>query len=420
MLATLANPLAQSPSVFGLRDWVPDQVERTAAMVKSGAAKRKAVVYSNMVCNPFDAVHNIMFSYGEFRDSNYVNTAIYKFGEDDWNFLELASGELARLSRMSDVLPGFLGMIKNPTCILYNFNSRNERFLESLRSWEDGQLPENVLRYRLAMYVAAGGKIFTIFSHNCDKPLARAICAILFSRPYRQDWLECDLHELEDDASYLGGLFRKHSGAFVLDAWTSEISHICFSIANFNLYNLIMDCQVFRQLARKSGNSDAAAYVEPKARISFSGIPSWFAENLDIREASWDISPLPPTAMAIRVNPASGAVVPMYPALDECDIPIALVPESKSVWYAMIRIYHMSTHDELYPESPSAQIMLSPQDAHFPQEMAERYNLIYLGLQSLGGYVEEIRKLEENGENPDYQFHAFAIEEKDGVRRNRR
>lgn len=422
MLATLSNPLMESPPIRGLRNWEPRRSEKNMPMRRTshGTDKRKSVVYRNLVCNPYHDAHNIMFSYGRMSDSDFVNSAIYQFVESDWAFLELASGELARLARMSQVLPGFCDMIRRPANIIDNFCYQYRGFPESLYSSVNRKLPENELRYRLALYAALGGELFNIFVHNYDKPLARAICAVLFSRPYRQDWLECKLQEIEDDTEYLASLFKKYTADFNLSAWQNNIMETCFGHSNLELHKLILNCQVLRQIARKRGNPDSSAYVEPKPRLSFSGIPSWFLESADIYEAARDIAPLPPTSMALRVNPISNAIVPMYPALDECDLPIALVPESKAVWDAMIRIYKMARHDDLFPEAPSTQILLSPQNTHFSQEMSDRYNLIYLGLQSLGRYVADIGKLEENGENPDYQFHAFAIEEERGARRNHR
>lgn len=428
MLATECEPLATSPEISGLKTWKPKQSEKIVPMrhtKKEGYSqdlRKKAVVYSNLVHNPFEAAHDIMFSHGRMRDSEFMASAIYEFSESEWEFLEMASGELARLVRMAEILPDFFRMIKYPDRIAGNFFWPSCDYPEELYSSLNSGLAENVLRYRLSMYVAIGGALFSIFTWNHSKPLARAICAVLFSRPYRQDWLDCPLREIEDDVEYLAGLFAKHSTDFNYDAWTRELNETgCLQMWGCKLYDLITNCQVLRQMSRARGDGDrGSVYVEPKPRLAFAGMPLWFSDLADICESPRNVSPLPSTAMALVANRISGAVVPMYPALDECDLPVALVPESKTVWDAMIRIYGMARHDELYPEAPSIQLLMSPKNTHFSQEMAERYNLIYLGTQSLGKYVEGIGKLEESGANQDYQFHAFAVGQESGTRRNRR
>lgn len=118
------------------------------------------------------------------------------------------------------------------------------------------------------------------------------------------------------------------------------------------------------------------------------------------------VGPLPKAAHALEINRVSDAWAPMYLAFDEYDVPIALLPESQNTWEAMLRIYNMPKRDPLYPESTSVQTLLSPRSVHFSQEMMDCFNLIYLGVQSLGEYIENLP----DADQPDYQFHVFAVE----------
>lgn len=410
MLATSRGPFKDQSVLPGLQIWEPGENGKIISKIKN-SVRRSPVVFTNIPYNPYETLHNMLFSYMGVPNSNYMSSAIYEFSEDDWKFLELASREYARLNRMSEVLPIFHNMIMNPDVIVGNFCalSRNNDYFKNFCSSMNGILPENALRYRLAMYTSVGGAVFSIFSESSEKQLAKILCAILFSRPYRKDWISCPLQEMEDDAEYLSTLFKKHSKDFNYTIWDREISK--GYTGNFcKLYRLILNWPVLRQMQRirTDSESDYPEYAEPVAHICFDDTSCWFNENASTYEVSRNIAPLPAKAMALKVNPISGAVVPMYPALDECELTIVLVPESKAVWDAMLRIYNMPTHDRLYPESPTVQMLLSPQGSYFVREMAERFNLIYLGLQSLGKYVDEIAELEKNGENPDYQFHAFV------------
>lgn len=426
MLATSCVAGSGLPEICGLNTWTQRGTKKAESMrstrkspVKNGV-QRQMVLYENLVQNPFDTVHNIMFSHGSMRDAKYIASTIYEFSEDEWNFLEMAVGEMARLDRLSDILPGFYHMFRHPDGIMYGFGRFCHNYPKELYNSIDGCLPDATLRYRLAMYVSIGGAIFNIFTrHASSSPLARVLCVFLFSRPYREDWLDCPLREIEDEVEFLASLLQKHEKDFDYDVWNRELRETCHPIMGCRLWDLITNCQVLRQMARKRGQDDIV-FEEPKLRLSFAGIPLWFADKADVCEAPRNVSPLPATSMALKLNPASNAVVPMYPALDECDLGVVLVPESQTVWDAMIRIYGIPKRDPLYPESATNQILLSPQGTHFAQEMSERYGLIYLGLQSLGQYVEEIGELEQEGSNSDYQFHAFVVDPKGNKRRRRR
>lgn len=374
---------------------------------KPGKSGRPRVIYSNMACPPdyWKIANGIFRDHGSVAGISLIQRAIHEFSEAEWEFLEKASGELARLQRYGDLLPCFVYMVERPGSIAHNFaNGKYGNFPGVFYGSENRQAPEEELRYGLSVYIAAGGEIFNIFSRHYDSaPLSRALCAVLFSRPYRKDWQTYPLSEIEDDAFYLKKLFMLNSEDFVLPDWNSDCAALGYGEPKFAY--IIKHCRELRYLASGVNGDLPESCPAPRNAIDLSGYPDWFVPKRIPCVAKADVGVLPDNAYALEINKVSGAHAPMYMAIDKYGMHIALFPESQDTWDAMLRIYGMPKRDALYPESATAQLLLSPRSVHFPQEMADAFGLVYLGVQSLGEYIENLP----DPDHPGCQFHAFAI-----------
>lgn len=358
----------------------------------------KMLVWENIPRNNWKIANQLLVGHMEHLN-NLPLSIVHKLNREEWAFLEEASSALALLARMCKVLPDLRNRVRNLYHIVdfFSYSFRSQMFYGRQKVIPDDQQT----RYVLAYWIALGGALFNIRTKHClDAPVARAICAVLFSRPYRTDWATCPLEEMEADERYIRGLFVKHSGEFSEDNWNSEA---CIYIPGSSFLNpvfyLAANMGILKQFAV---NSEDIPVRIPEARISW----DWLPANLDVYHANQDLAQLPDACAALPVNTASNAYAPMYAAYDECGMPIILIPEKPQVWDAMLGLYGLPKRDPLYPESARIMEQLSPRSAHFAEEVADAHGMVYLGVQSLGVYLPELT----DSDNPDYQFHAFAAD----------
>lgn len=360
----------------------------------------KMMVWENIPGNDWLTANSIMTFHSGHMDNLPLSLA-NDLSKAEWGFVERAASALALLGRMSSILPGLRELVRRPGTIA---EFLHYPFSEQVCQKEDGGIirdsPE--ARYALAWWIAMVGYVFHIrtkYAQHC--PVARAICAVLFSKPYRADWADCQLTEMEEHAAYIHGLFEKHENDFVSDVWYNEANDagwVKLSCCN-PIYYLASNLRVIRQLVEVSHNMCVS---ESRNRIGW----DWVPDHIEIFAARRDLGALPDKAAAIPINPASRSYAPMYAAYDDCAMPIVLIPENPQIWDAMLGLYGLPKRDPLYPESARIMDQLSPRNAHFAAEMSEAHGMVYMGIKSLGEFMPDLP----DADNPDYQFHAFAAD----------
>lgn len=360
----------------------------------------KMMVWENIPGNDWRTADAIMTFHSGHMDNLPLSLAS-DLSKVEWNFVERAASALAQLGRMSDILPGLVELVRRPVKITeflqHPYNKR--------ACYEDD--PEIVrvsskARYALAWWIAMAGYVFHIRTkYATHYPVARAVCAVLFSKPYRADWADCELAEMEEHAEYIHALFEKYENDFVSHVWHDEINRAC--PARLNFYNPVYYlASNFRMITQLMGASQNMAVPESRNRIGW----EWVPDSIDIYDACQNLGALPNRAGAIPINPASRSYAPMYAAYDDCDMPIVLIPENPKIWDAMLGLYGLPKRDPLYPESARIMDQLSPRNAHFTVEMSEAHGMVYMGIKSLGEFMQDLP----DADNPDYQFHAFAAD----------
>ncbi len=359
------------------------------------------VIWENISCNDWQVAHTIMTGHKDDMD-NLPMSLVRALSLEEWDFLEKASSALAFLGRMSVILPDITGFIERPwildSSLRYSFQEMVSKGEMRGKSYNTPQA-----RYALAWWVSITGAIFRIrtkFAEDC--PVARVICALLFSKPYRVDWATCNLDEMLGHADFIHGLYKKYEGDIKSATWDKDV----FTTLSAGLQTL---CNPIFYLAANLGALKQLARVEEDVSLPETGKRiawGWLPDHIEVFDAWHDLGALPQTAAAIRINTVSNAYIPMYAAYDECDMPMVLIPENPEIWDAMLGLYDIPRRDLLYPESSRVMDQLLPRNAHFAAEMSETHNLVYLGVRSLGEYLPELT----DADNPDYQFHVFAAD----------
>lgn len=360
----------------------------------------RLVIWENIPFNDWRIAHMIMAGHKEHMTSLPISLAC-ALSPEEWEFLDKAASAMALLGRMSGILPDLVDLVRRPRMIMeFLENSFHDQALYG--DSQDNSLDTPQARYALAWWIAMAGAVFRIRTkYGTNYPVARAICAVLFSKPYRSDWATCELAEMEQHAEFIHGLFAKHAGDFIDYVWNSDVS---YTIPSVNgpcnpLFYLASNLGALKQLVRLRENIPLRA---ARNRIGW----DWLPEHIEIFDARCELGVLPAKAAAIPINTASNAYAPMYAAYDDCDMPMVLIPENPQIWDAMLGLYGLPKRDQLYPESPRVMDQLSPRNTHFAVEMSEAHGMVYTGVKSLGEYLPELT----DADNPDYQFHVFAAD----------
>lgn len=360
----------------------------------------KLIIWENIPFNDWHVANEIMTGH-KAHMSNLPVSLVSAMSSEEWAFLEKASSALALLARMSGILPDLTDFVRYPWRIAeflhYSFQDQVLRGGGAEMSYDTPQA-----RYALAWWISMAGAIFRIRTeYGSDCPVARAICAVLFSKPYRVDWATCKLSEMREHAAFIRSLYAKYSEDFVPHIWDKEAFITIYAeMGQCNLiFYLASNLGALKQLAKLSKNIPV---METRKRIGW----DWLPEHIEVFDARHDLGALPQKAAAMPINTASNAYAPMYAAYDECDMPMVLIPENPQIWDAMLGLYGLPRRDPLYPESSRVMDQLSPRNSHFAAEMCEAHGLVYTGIKSLGEYLPELT----DADNPDYQFHVFAAD----------
>lgn len=360
----------------------------------------KMFIWENIPFNDWRVAHRIMTGHMDHISSLPISLAC-ALSPEEWEFLDKAASALALLGRMSGILPGLTSFVRKPGLIMesvaYSFQD-TVRYGDS----QNKSLDTPQARYALAWWIAVYGAVFRIRTkYGSDCPVARAICAVLFSKPYRSDWATCDLAEMERHAGFIHGLFEKHARDFTDYVWNRDIFYRVPSVnGDVNpIFYLASNLGALKQLVRPGENIPLRA---ARNRIGW----DWLPEYIEIFDARCELGVLPAKAAAIPINTASNAYAPMYVAYDDCDMPMVLIPENPRIWDAMLGLYGLPKRDQLYPESPRVMDQLSPRSTHFAVEMSGAHGMVYTGVKSLGEYLPELT----DADNPDYRFHVFAAD----------